>query len=216
MRNEFAKQIIELGNNEKYIFLSGDLGFMALEEVAKKFKKRFINCGVSEQNMIGVAAGLAKSGFNVFAYSIAPFIYARPFEQIRNDIMFHNLPVCLVGNGGGYAYGYMGPTHHALEDCGVMNALGLRVVAPIFDIDLKSIVNNIDSPTYLRLGYQIVPENIEIPQYEPWRRLENNDSNNIFIRFGPIAGLLWDTIRNFPKMRDLAYGVLVNIQMMYL
>ena len=88
MRNEFAKQIIELGNNEKYIFLSGDLGFMALEEVAKKFKKRFINCGVSEQNMIGVAAGLAKSGFNVFAYSIAPFIYARPFEQIRNDMCF--------------------------------------------------------------------------------------------------------------------------------
>ena len=112
MRNEFAKQIIELGNNEKYIFLSGDLGFMALEEVAKKFKKRFINCGVSEQNMIGVAAGLAKSGFNVFAYSIAPFIYARPFEQIRNDIMFHNLPVCLVGNGGGYAYGYMGQHMH--------------------------------------------------------------------------------------------------------
>lgn len=208
MRNEFAKQIIELGNNEKYIFLSGDLGFMALEEVAKKFTKRFINCGVSEQNMIGVAAGLAKSGFNVFAYSIAPFIYARPFEQIRNDIMFHNLPVCLVGNGGGYAYGYMGPTHHALEDCGVMNALGLRVVAPIFDIDLKSIVNNIDSPTYLRLGYQIVPENIEIPQYEPWRRLENNDSKNIFIGFGPIAGLLWDTIRNFPKNeRPCLWGV---------
>ena len=145
MRIEFAKQVEKLSSNKKQIFLSGGLGFMALEDVRDSYGERFINCGVSEQNMIGVAAGLAKSGFKVFAYSIAPFIYARPFEQIRNDIVFHNLPVCLVGNGGGYAYGYMGPTHHALEDCGVMNSLGVRVVAPIFDNDIKIILKSIHS-----------------------------------------------------------------------
>ncbi|MAZ79855.1 MAG: transketolase [Gammaproteobacteria bacterium] len=208
MRIEFAKQVEKLSSNKKQIFLSGDLGFMALEDVRDSYGERFINCGVSEQNMIGVAAGLAKSGFKVFAYSIAPFIYARPFEQIRNDIVFHNLPVCLVGNGGGYAYGYMGPTHHALEDCGVMNSLGVRVVAPIFDNDIKIILKSIHSPTYLRLGYQVAPSNVEIPPYKSWRMLENNDSNNIFIGFGPMAGLLWETIHNLSKEeRPCLWGV---------
>ena len=90
MRNAFADHMIKLGQDKKNIFLTGDLGFMALEGVREAFGERFINCGVSEQNMIGVAAGLAKSDYCVFAYSIAPFIYARPFEQIRNDI------ACLV------------------------------------------------------------------------------------------------------------------------
>ena len=97
MRNAFADHMIELGQDKKNIFLTGDLGFMALEGVREAFGKRFINCGVSEQNMIGVAAGLAKSDYCVFAYSIAPFIYARPFEQIRNDIALSNLSVAVFG-----------------------------------------------------------------------------------------------------------------------
>ena len=142
MRNAFASKMIQLGEDENNIFLTGDLGFMALEGVSKSFGKRFINCGVSEQNMIGVAAGFAKSGYSVYAYSIAPFIYARPFEQIRNDIALPNVSVCLIGNGGGYAYGYMGPTHHALEDISAMNSLGLDVFVPAFDHDIDSIIDN--------------------------------------------------------------------------
>ena len=84
---------------------------------------RFINAGVSEQNMVSVAAGLARSGLRPWTYSIAPFLYARPFEQIRNDVCFHHLPVILVGNGGGYGYGVMGSSHHALEDYGCLLTL---------------------------------------------------------------------------------------------
>lgn len=208
MRIEFSKQVEELSSDKKQIFLSGDLGFMALEDVRASYGERFINCGVSEQNMVGVAAGLAKSGFKVFAYSIAPFIYARPFEQIRNDIVFHNLPVCLVGNGGGYAYGYMGPTHHALEDSAVMNSLGLRVVAPIFDKDIKNILQSIDAPTYLRLGYEIIPNKKSAPKYKSWRMLEKGNTNDVIVGFGPMAGLIWEAILELPNSnRPTLWGV---------
>ena len=101
MRKAFAATVISQCNQDDCFFLTGDLGFMALEEVKEAFGVRFINAGVAEQNMVGVAAGLAREGFKVFVYSIAPFCYARPFEQIRNDVCLPNLPVCLVGNGGG-------------------------------------------------------------------------------------------------------------------
>lgn len=166
---------------------------MALEEVQATFGDRFINAGVSEQNMIGVAAGLAREGFHVFAYSIAPFCYARPFEQIRNDICLGNLPVCLVGNGGGYAYGCMGPTHHALEDCAAMNALGVRVLVPAFDEDIPAILTEISSPAYLRLGYDARPENTEAIPYSPWRQVLKGEQGAI-AALGPMAGVAWEAI----------------------
>ncbi len=123
MRQAFCRTLLEFSSNQEFVFLTGDLGFMALESLRESMGRRFINAGVAEQNMIGVAAGLAKSQLRPWAYSIAPFIYARPFEHIRNDVCLHNLPVVLVGNGGGYGYGVMGSTHHALEDYGVLLSL---------------------------------------------------------------------------------------------
>ena len=156
---------------------------------------------------IGVAAGLAKQGFKVFVYSIAPFLYARPFEQIRNNIIFNQLPVCLIGNGGGFAYGSMGPTHHALEDCSVMSSLGLEIKIPIFDNDIVPIVQNIKSPTYLRLGQQIVPKDKKIPKFKSWRRLTKGNKT-IIISFGPLAGLVWKVINDFPqKLRPTLWAV---------
>jgi transketolase len=198
MRNAFADHMMNLSKDKNNIFLTGDLGFMALEGVQESFGDRFINCGVSEQNMIGVAAGLAKSGYSVFAYSIAPFIYARPFEQIRNDIALPNLPVCLVGNGGGYAYGYMGPTHHALEDLSAMSSLGLEVLVPAFDNDIKEMLNNSKGPSYLRLGYEMLPENCKVPNYSSWRNIYDGP-NGVAIALGPMTGIVWDAILDLPK-----------------
>lgn len=197
MRNAFATTIISQCNKDDYFFLTGDLGFMALEEVKAAFGSRFINAGVAEQNMIGVAAGLAREGFKVFVYSIAPFCYARPFEQIRNDICLANLPVCLVGNGGGYAYGYMGPTHHALEDCAVMTALGVRVLAPAFDEDISTMLSELSSPTYLRLGYDVRPKNTEVLQYTPWRQVLSGEQGAI-AALGPLAGIAWQALLDLP------------------
>src|SRR5262245_50207953 len=111
MRNEIGKTMIKLANSHPIIFLTGDLGFMALEPLQEALGERFINAGVAEQNMVSVASGLALSGWQAWVYSIAPFCYARPFEQIRNDACLNQLPVKLIGNGGGYGYGVMGGTH---------------------------------------------------------------------------------------------------------
>jgi len=198
MRNAFANSVLNHCNKENFFFLTGDLGFMALEQIQTAFKDRFINCGIAEQNMVSIAAGLAKEGMKCFVYSIAPFVYARPYEQIRNDICFSNLPVCLVGNGGGYGYGHMGPTHHALEDCAAMHALGVRVVVPCFNSDVGSIVQDIDSPTYLRLGYDTSPAEFDVPNWEDWRCVLQG-GNGIWVTLGPLTGLAIKTLKSIPE-----------------
>ena len=197
MRAAFADTMVAHCNRDQVFFLTGDLGFMALEEVRTAFGSRFVNAGVAEQNMIGVAAGLAREGFTVFAYSIAPFCYARPFEQIRNDLCFTRLPVCLVANGGGYAYGHMGPTHHALEDCAAMNALGMRVLVPAFDADLPAMLTEVADPTYLRLGYETRPPGAAVPPYAPWRPLLDGERGALAV-LGPLAGLAWQALADLP------------------
>ena len=101
MRKILCDTLVESSGDPDFVFLTGDLGYMALEPLRDAMGPRFINAGVAEQNMVSVTAGLALTGFRPWAYSIAPFIYGRPFEQIRNDICMHDLPVVLIGNGGG-------------------------------------------------------------------------------------------------------------------
>jgi len=102
MRNAFINTLIELAERDKNIYLlTGDLGFSVLEKFSQKFPERFLNCGVAEQNMMGVAAGLALSGKKPYVYSIIPFITMRCFEQIRNDVCYQNLDVKIIGVGSG-------------------------------------------------------------------------------------------------------------------
>lgn len=157
MRKEFSSIISrKIKANEKLVFMTGDLGYNALEPVIEAAGERFINAGVAEQNMVGVAAGMAYKGFNVFTYSIAPFAVYRCFEQIKIDVCIHNLPVYIVGNGGGYGYGIMGATHHAIEDIACLSSLpNMTCWIPAFveDVDycLKKIIDE-KKPAYLRLG----------------------------------------------------------------
>jgi len=157
MRRIFANIVKDIAlNDKKTIFLTGDLGFNALEEFRAALKDRFINMGVAEQSMISVAAGIAYKGYQVFCYSIAPFITYRCLEQIRNDVCFHNMPVYIVGNGGGYGYGIMGSSHHAIEDNAILSGLpNMHCYVPSFDEDIKLCVQDIvmmRKPAYLRLG----------------------------------------------------------------
>jgi len=180
---------------------------MALEKIRAAFGPRFVNAGVAEQNMVGVAAGMAREGLQVIVYSIAPFIYARPFEQIRNNICFEGLPIRLVGNGGGYAYGHMGPTHHALEDCAVMSTLGLRVLVPAFDEDLNEIVKYVSGPTYIRLGSDARSAARTIPTYAPWRQVLDG-KNGLLVALGPLAGVALDALTNWEfKKRPAVWAV---------
>ena len=117
MRTEFIKNLIAHAKNKKNIFLLvADIGYGVVEEFQKEFPDRFMNVGVAEQNMTGIAAGLASEGYHVFTYSIANFPTFRCAEQIRNDIDYHNLPVTIVSAGAGVGYGSLGYTHHAIQD----------------------------------------------------------------------------------------------------
>ncbi len=109
MRQQLCDALVARSIKPDMVFLTGDLGFMALEPLRESLGERFINAGVAEQNMVSVAAALAREGMEPWVYSIAPFCYARPFEQIRNDITFHKLPVKLIGNGGGVRVWCYGP-----------------------------------------------------------------------------------------------------------
>jgi transketolase len=202
MRAELCAALVARSERPEMVFLTGDLGFMALEPLRDSLGDRFINCGVAEQNMVTVAAGLAKEGFDVWVYSIAPFCYARAFEQIRNDICLHGLPVRLLGNGGGYGYGVMGPTHHALEDYGVLLTLsGIEVYVPAFDEDVASVVARSgasDGPCYIRLGRGELPPQMQAPTYAPWRRLAVGDGPVVIV-VGPLAG---STLGLLPSLGD--------------
>jgi transketolase len=198
MRNAFRDALIEFAVDPAFVFLTGDLGFQALEPLRQKMSERFINAGVAEQNMVSVAAGLAKEGLRPWVYSIAPFLYARAFEQIRNDVCLHRMPVTLVGNGGGYGYGVMGSTHHAIEDYGtLLSLLGMRVYLPAFDCDVGESIRYLmraDHPAYLRLGLSEQPKWFSPPPFAAWRHLLTGVGPTVAIA-GPLVGGILDAVR---------------------
>ena len=170
MRTAFIKTLCELAEQDERIWLlCGDLGYSVLEGFSSRFPNRFVNVGVAEQNMTGIAAGLALSGKVVFIYSIANFPVMRCLEQIRNDVCYHNLNVKIVTVGGGLTYGSLGYTHHGVEDIAVMRVLpNMTVIAPGDPVEARlatQAILNTPGPCYLRLGkagepvvHQIEPE----------------------------------------------------------
>ena len=157
MRTAFFETLMELASTDERIFLIvGDLGFGVVEPFEKQYPDRFLNPGIAEQNMTGIATGLALSGKIVFTYSIANFPTIRCLEQIRNDVCYHNANVKIVAVGGGFAYGSLGMTHFATEDLAILRSLPqMTVVAPGDPIEAKlatKAITEIDGPCYLRLG----------------------------------------------------------------
>jgi transketolase len=147
--------------------------------------------------MVSVAAGIASEGLPCFVYSIASFLYTRPFEQIRNDVCFHALPVKMIGNGAGYGYGVMGPTHHALEDYGVLRTLPrLRIFAPAFNDDLEPMIYEMlayPGPCYLRLGRDERPANAPKLSYGAWRNFLPG-AGPLLVTISSIAGSLYEPL----------------------
>ncbi len=157
MRDAFIRGLTALAErDERTVLLTGDLGFKIFDEFVRRFPGRFVNAGVAEANMIGVAAGLAMAGYRPLAYSIVPFATLRCLEQVRNDVCYHDLPVTVVGVGGGFSYGPNGATHHGLEDIGAMRMLpNMTVVCPADPVEAELAVmaaGRHGGPVYLRLG----------------------------------------------------------------
>jgi transketolase len=157
MRTAFIKELFELAKqDERIVLIVGDLGFGVVTPFMEQLPRQFLNAGVAEQNMTGMAAGMALSGKIALTYSIANFPTLRCLEQVRNDVCYHNANVKIVSVGGGLTYGAMGATHHAVEDIAVMRALpGLLVVAPGDPVEARSATRAViayHGPCYLRLG----------------------------------------------------------------
>ena len=155
MRKDFIKNLIKLNKKKNIFLIINDLGFNVVEPFKKKFPRNTFNAGVSEQNMMGMCAGIASENNHVFAYSIANFSTFRCAEQIRNDVDYHNLPVTIVSVGSGLGYGNLGYTHHSLQDYSLIRGFNnILIISPGSNVELyssiKYIINN-PQPSYLRL-----------------------------------------------------------------
>ena len=157
MRNAFVRGLLEQMETDKNIvLLTADLGWNSFDRIRELYPKQFINMGLSEQAMAGVAGGMAKMGKDVFIYSIIPFLLYRAFEQIRNDICYPDLPVKLVGTGAGFAYGEAGSTHHSFEDLKIAAALpNMIVLSPSDPKEVEVFLSKLKylrHPVFMRLG----------------------------------------------------------------
>jgi len=159
VRNTFADTIYEAGKNDKRVaIVVADISPAgSMQKFRDEFPERFINTGVAEQIMIGLCAGMALRGMRPFAYTIATFTFYRPFEFVRDDLCYQNLPVTVVGIGGGVAYSTLGGTHHAQEDVVLASALpNMTVLAPCDPAECRDAalycVTQEHGPVYLRLG----------------------------------------------------------------
>lgn len=195
MRNAFIQELVTLARQHPQIALIvGDLGYSVIEPFADEFPDRFINAGVAEQNMTGLAAGMASEGYHVFTYSIANFPTFRCAEQIRNDVAYHKLPVTVVAVGGGLAYGALGYSHHAVQDYALMRTLpNMLIAAPGDPMETRAcmryLVDN-PGPSYLRLGKAGEPNFHEAPpDVAPgrWLKVREGDDKRVLLSTG--AGL---------------------------
>jgi transketolase len=157
MRTAFIQSLIANARiNPRLFLVVGDLGYSVVEPFAAEFPDRFLNAGVAEQNMTGIAAGLAFEGYHVFTYSIANFPSLRCLEQLRNDVCYHELPVTVVSVGAGFAYGNLGYSHHAVQDIAVMRTLPhMKIYSPADPQETRRCMDALitsPTPSYLRIG----------------------------------------------------------------
>ena len=211
MRNAFIDELVAAAeNNESIALVVGDLGYGVVEPFAKKFPQRFFNAGVAEQNMMGMAAGLASEGFHVFVYSIANFPIFRCAEQIRNDVDYHNLRVTVVAVGGGLSYGNLGYSHHAVQDYALMRAMpNVLIAAPGDPMEVRAcmryLINN-PQPSYLRLGKVGEPcIHAEVPEVSPGKWLnifEGAKGDSTYLTTGAPLELVNKLLTTRTDMKD--------------
>lgn len=196
MRKTLIRTLVELAERDpRVLLLTADLGYTVVEPFVERFPDRFFNVGVAEQNMIGVATGLAEGGFIPYVYSIATFAALRPYEFIRNGPVLQKLPVRIIGVGGGFDYAPAGPTHYALEDVGALRILpGLQVITPADSAQCRSALLKLHEslePAYFRLGKD---ETYTVPglegRFEIGRaQTVRQGKDAVFIAMGPAVAL---------------------------
>ena len=208
MRNVACKTLMTLSADPSFVFLTADSGYGVLEPLQEALGERFINAGLAEQNMVGTAAGLARDGLNPWVYSLGPYMHARPYEQIRNDVCQQNLPVKLVGDGQSSS------RHHAAHDYGALLCFkNIRAYVPAFDDDVSEAINAMNespNPSYLRLGRCEKPAGFTLPRYAPWRQLISGDGP-VVMAVGPVAGSYIDAFAKLPDWERPNFWVVTEL-----
>ena len=216
MRDAFARTLYEIAKREPNVFIVvadiSPAGSMA--QFRKEFPDQFINVGVAEQSMISLCAGLALRGCRAFAYTIATFSIYRPFEQVRDDLCYQNLPVTVVGIGGGVSYSLLGGTHHAQEDIAVMGALpNMTILAPCDPLETEAATRACakhKGPVYLRLGKAGEPA-LTTEAVEPFEmgklRLLKKGGDTCIISYGPIMKLAFEAASKLEKEKKLSVAL---------
>jgi len=200
MRNYFARSLYEkIKKNRKIILLSADIGNKLFDRIKKDFPKNFLNCGIAEPNLITFAAGMSKAGFNPICYTITNFLIYKAIEQIRNDAIYNNNKIILVGTGSGLSYNHLGPTHHSLEDIGLLSNLpNINIFSPSDKNDLEehlkfSLNKNNKLTSYIRLGKKNEPV-IDKPilKINKLNYVKKNKSKIALIFTGPLFEIVED------------------------
>jgi len=200
MRSTFIEGLISAAKkNKKIILVVNDLGYGVVEKFANLYPKQFINAGVAEQNMMGVAAGLAMDNNHVFVYSIGNFPTFRCAEQIRNDIDYHKLPVTVVNVGSGISYGHLGYSHHSIQDYALMRSMpNLLISSPTNQQEVKQSLNfliNNPQPSYLRISKNKInrfdEKSIRQSNLKPgyWNIIKKGDRKNVILITGETRGI---------------------------
>lgn len=197
MRNKFSEVVSKIGyKDERICVVVADISPAgAMIKFRKKFPKRFVNCGVAEQSMVGIAAGMALRGMRPFCYTIASFSLFRPFEMVRVDLCYQNLPVTIVGMGAGSTYSTLGGTHLTQEDISIARSIpNMNIIAPCDPNELEEAINYCSkkskNPVYLRIG-KVGEKNFTDKKSDKWKfgkiRLIKPGKKICILTFGPIT-----------------------------
>jgi len=216
MRDTFSRTLYDVAckKNDVCITVADISPAGSMEPFRRDYPDRFVNVGVAEQSMIGICAGLALRGCTPFAYSIATFSLYRPFEQIRVDLCYQNLPVTVVGIGGGVCYSTLGGTHHAQEDIAIMGGLpNMAVIAPCDPLETEAATwacAERNGPTYLRLGKAGEPD-LTSGAPEPFEfgkvRMIKDGSDVAILAYGPIMKMALDVAANIEATQGRSVAV---------
>jgi transketolase len=224
MRNIIINSIYDLMRKDKKIFfLTADMGINLVEKFEKKYPERYLNVGISEQNLIGVAAGLCKIGYKPFLYTISNFLIHRCFEQIRNDIVLHKLPITLIGTSTGFDNASLGPTHHVIDDWGPLKSFpGIDIYCPSSIKYSQNIIKKIlikKKPSYIRIPKGSFEK---IKTSNDYYYLKGHDKKTILISYGYGAEICFNIFESknissliINKLHPLKKNLIVNILKKY-
>lgn len=219
MRNKVIDQIyLEMKKDDSIFFLTADMGINLVEKIQEEFPERFLNVGIAEQNLIGVASGLINAGFKVVAYTISNFLVHRCFEQLRNDVSLHKKPIVMIGTSCGFDNAPLGPTHHIIDDWGyIKNLPGFNVYCPSninYCDNLFSKLINLNESIYLRIPKGGFDKIDEISDYQ----FLEKESDNIFLTYGALVEELYPLFEEhnqsmlvFNKLHPIEKSKILNI-----